>query len=214
MKMSGYKYNGAVNRVEIEEGRRYEIAGGIIFTHDLFKPIPDEFRKADYIVIDPPWEQGNLSTFYTKAEKLEKPQFTPFLDRVFEIIRELDVDSCYMEFGKRNLEMAVERMKEIFPNVTVKETCYYNKYPCFMICGEDNPITLEEGIKDELLLIDEIIGKKEGTVLDFCFGRGCVGRSAISHGRKFIGTELNINRLAVFKEWAEKNGGKKECLSL
>lgn len=208
----GLKYNGAIDRVKIENDTTYVVNNGqgLLKQHNLFNEIPEFFFNADYIVFDPPWNSGNLKSFYTKADlKLDQEWFS-FIDRIFELIGTLNVNSCYMEFGEQWLNVAVERMKEIFDNVRVIESLYYNKNKCYFIIGENegHEIELENVVKDELKVIDEIISKKEGTVLDFCLGRGAVSRTAYKYNKKFIGTELNINRLAVSYEDLLKMGAK------
>lgn len=203
-KMRGYKYNGAIDRVQITTGKKYEVNNGqgLLFQHDIFDDIPAEFYTADYVVVDPPWNRGNLSSFYTKADmKLDKG-FEQFLNRVFEVIGEIGVNSCYMEFGFQFKEVVIDHMKKVFDNVREIESRYYKKNPCYFIIGENegHHLDFDTTIRDELLVIDEIIRLKSGKVLDFCLGRGAVSRSAFRYNKPFIGTELNINRLAVAYE--------------
>lgn len=209
--MKNHKYNGAIDRMNITPEQTHYINNGqgILKCHDLFKDILPFMRNADYVVVDPPWEKGNLKCFYTKADKKLDNSFEEFIDRIFYLLVELDVNSCYMEMGKRELEHITEKMRSVFPNVRVIESKYYNKYPCYFVIGEKEgyQIELEDVVKDELKVIEEIISKKNGTVLDFCLGRGAVSRYAYKNNKKFIGTELNINRLAVSLEDIKKMGG-------
>lgn len=211
-RLRGHKYNGAINRVKIENDTVYTVddGQGYLKQHNLFDEIPDFFREADYIVFDPPWNGGNLKSFYTKADLVLDQEWFGFIDRIFELMRTLKVNSCYMEFGEQYLNLAVERMNEVFDNVRVIESRYYNKHKCYFVIGENegHEIELENVIKDELKVIDEIISKKDGRVLDFCLGRGAVSRTAYKYKKPFIGTELNINRLAVSYEDLVKMGAK------
>lgn len=211
-KTAGHKYNGAIDRLRVKENNRHIIGDkqGVLFTHDLFQPIPPEFETADYVVCDPPWNNGLMKGFYIKAEKTIDKTFADLLDRMFEIIKALDVKDCYMEIGKQAVKNVEERMKAIFPSVKVIESKYYNKYPCYFVIGEQkgHEIALEAVVKDELDVIDEIISKQTGTVLDFCCGRGAVSRSAYKHSKSFVCSDLNINRLAVAIEDIIKMGGK------
>lgn len=215
-KMKGYTYNGAIERVGIDEKHKYIIndGQGIIFQNNVFDEIPKEFYAADYIVVDPPWSMGNLRSFYTKAEMELDKEFEQFLDRIFYVIKETGVNSCYMEFGKQFKDEIVKRMSEVFDNVRVIDSFYYRTKPCFFIIGENEGhfLDFDTEPKDELKVIDEIIKLKDGTVLDFCLGRGAVSRTALKYNKKFVGSELNINRLAVSYEDLQKKGAKIESV--
>lgn len=212
--MRGFKYNGAIDRVNVKEDEKYIVndGQGVIFQHNIFDEIPQEFYTADYVVVDPPWNRGNLSSFYTKADmKLDK-EFEDFLNRVFEVIGTIGVNSCYMEFGAQYKDEIVSRMSTIFDNVRVIESFYYNTKPCFFIIGENegHHLDFDTTPKDELRVIDDIIKAHDGRVLDFCLGRGAVSRTALKYGKPFIGSELNINRLAVSYEDLAKKKAKIE----
>lgn len=88
-----------------------------------------------------------------------------------------------MEFGAKGLNEVVSRMEKIFDNVMVIDSLYYNKHKCYFVIGENegHHVDLENVVKDELKVIDEIISKKDGTVLDFCLGRGAVSRTAYKY---------------------------------
>ena len=207
--LRGHKYNGAIDRVNVQQGKTYKVDDcGILKVHNLFDEIPDFYYNADYVVVDPPWNISNLKSFYTKAEKTLDKDFESFLNRIFEILSTLKVNSCYMEFGYQFADEIKSRMEKVFDNVRVIESCYYNTKPCVFIVGENDGHVLDfdTTYRDELKVIEDIIARKEGTVLDFCLGRGAVSRSAYKHGKKFIGTELNINRMAVSIEDLIKKG--------
>ena len=67
--MSKWEYGGAYQRHPIENKRAVFDNGSIVQHHDIFKPLPDFMLQADTLFIDPPWNQGNISSFYTKAGK-------------------------------------------------------------------------------------------------------------------------------------------------
>lgn len=206
----GIKYNGAIDRMKIKPEQTHVINGGqgILKVHNVFDEIPDFYRNADYVVVDPPWNRGNLKAFYTKADMELDREFEEFLDRLFFILKEIGVNSCYMEFGNQYKDVIREKMASVFDSVRVIDSYYYKTKPCVFVIGENkgHELVLEDKPKDELLVIEEIISKKQGTVLDFCLGRGAVSRNALKYGRKFIGTELNINRLAVSLEYLKNMG--------
>lgn len=210
--LKGHKYNGAIDRVNISPDKKYIINNGqgVIFNHNVFDEIPKEFYEATYVVVDPPWSMGNLRSFYTKAEKELDKEFEEFLDRIFYVIKTIGVNSCYMEFGKQFKDEIVRRMSEVFDNVRVIDSFYYNTQPCFFVIGENkgHELDFDTTPKDELKVIDDIIRLKDGKVLDFCLGRGAVSRTALKYNKPFVGSELNVNRLAVSYEDLLKKGAK------
>lgn len=212
MKRCGMKYNGAIDRMNITPEQMHIINSGqgILKVHNVFDAIPDFFRKADYVVVDPPWNRGNLKAFYTKADMELDREFDEFLNRLFYILKEIGVNSCYMEFWNQYKDVIREKMSAVFDFVRVIDSFYYKTKPCVFVIGENegHELALDNQPKDELLVIEEIISKKQGTVLDFCLGRGAVSRNALKYGRKFIGTELNINRLAVSLEDLKNMGAE------
>lgn len=49
-----------------------EIGTGKIKVHDIFYPLPNFMKQADFIFSDPPCSLININTFYTKADIKEK----------------------------------------------------------------------------------------------------------------------------------------------
>ena len=205
--MRNHKYNGAVDRINAKADKTYTIdKDGVIFAHNVFDEIPSQFYHANYVITDIPYNKSALKSYYTKADMECDKEFTQFLDRIFEVVEEISADAFFVETGKQSLKTVTERMQKLFLNVRVIEAVYYGKYPCYFVMGESHPIALEDTVKDELDVIDEIISKKEGTVLDFCLGQGAVSRSAYKYHKPFVGSDLNINRLAVAIEYLQKQG--------
>lgn len=221
--MRGYKYNGAIDRINVQEGVRYRIDDkGVMFTHDMFDPIPQEFFHADTVFIDPPWNLINVKTFYTKANKVyTEGGFDVFMGRIFHILRELttkgQLEVALVEMGKQYVNVFAEGIRQIFGNVRVYESKYYNKYPCFIIQGWKHAgafVDIPDERKDELKMIDDYIRIRnqsgKHTILDFCNGRGATSRTAYKYGMPFICTEFNINRFAVAVEDLMKMGATVE----
>ena len=214
--MTGHKYNGAIDRIQVSSDEKYIIDGGkgIMMVHDLFNEIPEDFMNADYVITDPPYNDSAMKSYYRKANLEPDKTANELFERVFDVIREIQVNSCYMEVGLSAVDYVKSKMESIFDNVRVVDSFYYGNKPCAFVIGENEGyvIKLDEQPKDELKLIDEIISKKDGTVLDFCLGRGAVSRTAYKHDKRFIGSELNINRFAVSLEDILKKGAKIESV--
>ena len=67
--MANWNYGDAYLKYPIpEEGYEFD-NGSIVKVHDIFQPIPNFMKQADLLFIDPPWNLGNINTFYTKWQK-------------------------------------------------------------------------------------------------------------------------------------------------
>lgn len=214
-KLTNHKYNGAIDRINVNPNKKYIVdeynnheSQGIMMIHDLFNEIPQEFYKADYVIVDPPYNDSAMKSYYRKANLEPNKTSKELFERIFYIMKEINVNSCYMEVGILAMEYIKDKMSSVFDNVKVIESFYYGNKPCYFVVGENKGFELDfdETPKDELKVIDEIISKKDGIVLDFCLGRGAISRTAYKHKKRFIGTELNINRFAVSLEDIMKKG--------
>lgn len=216
----GYKYNGAIDSVDVRDGVVYEASKdgrplGEMFTHDIFNAIPRGYFDADVLFIDPPWNLSNIKTFYLKADiPYDRGQFGEFIARVFEVIRELHVrgqlKSAFIEIGKQNVDVFERELDDIFESVRRYDSRYYNRHPCYILQGWDagHFTDIPDEGKDELKMIDDIVRMNRGKhILDFCGGRGAISRTAFKYGSPFTLTELNRNRLAVaIKDIMDKGG--------
>ena len=148
---------------------------------------------------------------YTKAGKRDehKTDFTPFYKRFFECIDEIKPKKVFLEVFANNKESFIEEVKHRYPSVRVYELTYYHKKEnkCWFIVGESDAsaeypfegMDEEEGVEWICANVDfECIG-------DLCMGMGLVGKEAYKNGKKFVGTELNINRLAVLVDKIHTN---------
>lgn len=218
MTYRGYKYNGAIDVVNVQPNERYDVGDGqgLMFLHDIFDPIPDQFYSADYLFVDPPWNLGNIKTFYMKAElSYGHGIFDEFIYRIFEVIRELHdhgrLRSAFIEIGKQKVDVFEGELAGIYSFTRRYESKYYNQYLCYILQGWDagHYTDIPDDKRDELKLMDEIIRLNPGKkVLDFCGGQGGVSRTAYKYGNPFILTELNRNRLAVAIKDIMDKGGK------
>ena len=107
-----WSYGDAYKRHPVEPGKLIELEGGELMCHDIFCPLPDFMKKADIIFTDSPWNQGNIRSFYTKADLPFESTFEAFYRRLFECIAEIRPRVCYLEIGKEFLaEYMIERKK-------------------------------------------------------------------------------------------------------
>jgi len=184
--------------------------GSALKVHDIFEPLPEFMRSADLIFVDPPWNLGNLNTFYTKAERTDyQTSFERFYKRLFECIEEISPKTCYVEVGKEYLSEFIREMKSLFRNVTFYNSTYYHKESnlCYVIRGGHKRAKLPLDYMDEEDIIEWICEHESYSCIgDLCMGRGLVGLNAQKNGKKFVGTELNHKRLSVLLESLVKRG--------
>lgn len=198
--MANWNYGDAYLRHPIEDTVEFS-NGSILKVHNIFDKLPGFMKQADLIFVDPPWNLGNLNTFYTKAERTDhQDSFEKFYLRLFECIKEIKPNTCYVEIGKENLHNFIFEMKKIYKHVTFYNSSYYHKKEnmCYIIRGSNKRKTLKLDYIDEENIIEWICENEEYNCIgDLCMGRGLVAVNAHKNGKKFVGTELNKKRLSV-----------------
>ena len=175
--------------------------GSEVRVHDIFDPMPDYLKKADMVFVDPPWNKGNLKSFYTKAELTELPEeYEPFVERVFAYIDEIKPRVCYVEIGKEFLADFIMLMRIRFKYVTFYNSSYYHdkKNKCYIIRGSNKARKPDLDYMDEEDVIEWVCANEDyECVADFCMGTGLVGKAAAANGKPFVGGELNPKRLSL-----------------
>ena len=183
--------------------------GSIVQVHDIFDPIPEFMKSADLVFVDPPWNLGNINTFYMKADKEERiEQFESFYKRLFKCIKGIDPKTCYVEVGKEHLADFILEMRNLYKYVTFYNSTYYHKKEniCYVIRGSRKFKKPKLDYMDEEDIIEWICENEDYNVIgDLCMGRGLVAVNAHKNGKKFVGTELNHKRLSVLVGRVEKN---------
>lgn len=211
--MPKWDYGGAYLRHPIASGQTIEFVNGSkIKAHDIFEPLPDFMAEADLLFTDPPWNLGNLNTFYTKAGRTDyQDNFTAFYKRVFACISEISPRVCYIEVGKEYLAEFIIEMKRLYKAVTFYNSSYYHRRDsiCYVIRGGPKRIKLTLDYMDEEDIIAWVCKNEDYTCIgDLCMGRGLVGQNAYINGKRFVGTELNPKRLSVLIERICQSGGE------
>lgn len=189
--------------------KKYDMSGiinigtGTVKVHDIFNPLPDYMKNADVIFSDPPCSEGNLKTFYTKADLEKLKFFEDFQKRFFECVDEIKPKTLFLEVFANNKNSFYNECLKRFKQVIVLDSYYYhnkkNKCWVYYCCDEIDPKIVELlNNRDEQKII-ELICKNYNfeCIGDLCMGRGLVGYYANKYNRKFVGTELNQKRLAV-----------------
>lgn len=175
---------------------------------DWLKDLPEFMRRADTLFIDPPWNVGNINTFYTKAE-MSYPQvdFLEFSAQLIERVCTIAPSTIFVEMGKEYLGWWLNTLQADYRYVTFYNSTYYRKREnkCYVIHATNDHKTrrykpLED--MDEADIIAWITANHQYDCIgDLCMGTGLVGRRAYDAGKSFVGTELNYKRLALLVEY-------------
>ena len=214
--MNDWNYGDAYKRFPIEKGIAVFSDGSKLKVHDIFNHLPSYMLDADLVFVDPPWNQTNISTFYTKANKELEFDFTSFYKRLFVCIRQIDPKICYIEIGKEYLSIFIEELKKIYKYVTFYNSTYYHnkENKCYVIRGANKFKKPSLDGLDEEDIIKWICKNEEyNCIADLCMGRGLVAVNAYQSRKKFVGTELNHKRLSVALESLNNLGAKYEVVN-
>ena len=175
---------------------------------DWTESMPVWMREADTLFIDPPWNLGNVNTFYTKADREHvKFDFLAFSQKLLTRVDEIAPRFLFLEMGKEYLGWYLEECKRRFKYVTFYNSTYYHKREnkCYVIHATNEHKhrrykELED--LDEQRIIEWLcIHHDYQCIGDLCMGRGLVGKNAYLNGKRFVGTELNPKRLAVLVDF-------------
>lgn len=208
-----WEYDKAYERHPIHTGVAVFADGSMLKTHDIYNPLPKFMKEADLIFTDPPWNQGNLRSFYTKADMTYTPfnLYDDFYTILFKRIAEINPKVCYIEVGKDHLANFIIKMRELYKYVTFYNSSYYHRKDniCYVVRGSNNAAKPKLDFMDEENIIEWICANEEYTCIgDLCMGRGLVAINAFKNGHKFVGTELNHKRLSVTIESLVTLGAK------
>lgn len=205
-----YRYGDAWEQFPIEPGEVWGLPDGSRVTvHDIFNPLPDFMFNADLLFIDPPWNQGNLTSFYTKAGVTEYQAFGDFTNILFQRIGEIAPAICYIEIGNQSVDAWYERLRMMYPYVQRWSVIYYRKHPTNIIRGSNiGVLNYDYTGMDEAKVIAKAAKLENYIVMgDLCMGQGLVGLAAFCVGKPFVGTELNKRRLANLLKKINEAGG-------
>lgn len=199
--MANWNYDDAYLRYPCQNELITFDNGSKLRVHDIFNELPSFMLEADLLFVDPPWNRGNLNTFYTKADlKNDRGDYDDFYKILFTRIKEIKPTICYVEVGKQYLADFIIEMRKIFKYVTFYNSSYYHKKDniCYVVRGSNNFKKPKLDYMDEEDIIAWICENEEYTCVgDLCMGRGLVAINATKNKKRFVGTELNHKRLSV-----------------
>ena len=207
----GFRYGDSWEKFPIRAGEMWieESSGSQLAVWDIFDGLPAFMLNADLIYCDPPWDTGNLRSFYTKAGKGDRPAFESFAEVLFARLMEIGPPACYLEIGGRNLEVFLGRLAQIYLVVQSWPVTYYRKNPSWLVRGGHERCAVDFSGMDDIdtprLALES---ERFSCVADLCMGRGLTAVTAYNLGKRFVGTELYRRRLACAIEKVAKAGGK------
>lgn len=181
-----------------------KIGNGTVKVHDIFDDLPSFMKNADCLFIDPPCNDGNLKSFYTKADLVKRDSFIKFNNRLFDLIDLINPKHLFIEAFKSNYDEIFSKINQRFgDNMQVFQSYYYGttNNKCWIFYATIEPNKFEIPFMDEEKVIEYICKNVNFNCIgDLCMGKGLVGFYANKYNKKFVGTELNQKRLACLIE--------------
>lgn len=176
-----------------------------VAVHDIFDPLPPFMHQADTLFVDIPYNQSLLTNFsYRPGVTLaagNTAKFADFTNRLFACIAEIAPAFAFIEVGKEALPEYAQRLAGMYKYCTFYNSTYYrkNENKCYILHATNDAkrkryAELED--QDEAAIVAWLCANHPFTYIgDLCMGEGLVGREAHRNGRRFVGTELNHDRL-------------------
>lgn len=211
--MSNWDYGNVWESYPIKPGEVWESqSGDKVMVGDLTKDnVKNLCESVDLVYVDPPWGQGLLSGFRTKAGISEKQSFDDFLARMFRVISSVNPKYVFIEMGNawvdslcRAGNVSGRKVVDTYP-ITYNDT-----RPATLLQFRGSAPSLRvypllEKVYDDSetpRIVVESLNDKVSSVLDLCTGRGATAEAAWEHKKVFYGMELNPKRLA----WVLRTG--------
>jgi len=200
-------YGKSYEKYPINEGEIWNCNESSIAVCDLTKSLPEFMLHADMLYCDPPWSLGNVNMFNSKAGREYMNSFNEFYDSLFENIKKIAPEVCYLEIGEKNRELYIQKLSELYPVVQDWQITYYKKNKCYLLRAAQSPTDFDfSNYDDEETPALAVKNESPRVVGDLCTGRGLTGIAALTNNCSFVGTELNKRKLAVFIERAKRKG--------
>jgi hypothetical protein len=134
--------------------------------------------------------------------------FRVFFERLFACIAEIDPTEAFVEIGKQHLSDFLVAMDKLFPEVFFYDSYYYHRTQNKSFIVHGSKITGSkiphryplDGIDEDDACNWVCQNLPFNCIGDLCMGKGATGFYANEAGKRFVGTEVNADRLAVLSE--------------
>jgi hypothetical protein len=164
------------------------------------------------VYVDPPWNRGNLATWYHKASLQDTPEFLDLTRRLIRLCGKYSPRAAYLEMGRQFIDTLEHQARFEGAYVTNSwEVVYYRKRPSNLIrisFNSPDPLPFDLTGWDDMLTVQKAIELDcpGGAVVDFCSGKGRTAKCAFWQGLQFVGTELNPKRADLLLNWWRTQG--------
>jgi hypothetical protein len=162
-----------------------------------------DVHERPIMYVDPPWSQGNMTTFYHKADLVEARSFSALLDKVVSLGRSF-CSQVWIEMGRRETARLLELLHEKGARSRVYPITYYGRNPANLVSASWQEEVAEYpslfGMDDEKTPGEVLRLTRPAGVFDPCTGRGLTAVSAVSEKVPFLGVELNPIRAGITLE--------------
>ncbi len=192
-------YDNKHEKFPIEPGQIWKSQLAQVSVCDITKSLPKYFDGADMIYSDPPWSLGNVNMFNSKAGREYMNNYSEFYQHLFIHIARINPRICYLEIGEQNVGLFLCELSKIYQKTQAWKIKYYKKHDCWLLRGShESYIDFDyTGLDDTETPTKAISLEQPKCVGDFCTGRGLTAIGAMKNGVRFVGTELNKEKLSV-----------------
>lgn len=201
-----YEYGGAYRDYPVD-GAHIFPDGSTLAVQSVLSGMPDWMQNADLLFCDPPWNESNLKSFYTKNGQPPEADYTTFFNALFAAIRSISPRTAYVEIGKDHLADVISEMRIRYDHVTFYNSTYYHKPDnlCYVVRGSKSRRRAPklDGMDEEDIIRWVCENEDYSCIADPCIGQGLVALYASRAGKRFVGTDINARRLAVARKRVE-----------
>lgn len=198
--MADWTYGHEGTRFPVEVGSTWRVGGHLAGCGDLMAGGQEVLAgllalsgPPTLLYTDPPWQQGNLNSFRTKAGLAKAPYH--YLDLYRRILSAAPVPA-WVESGVREREQVAAVLPG--PVTACFPVTYYRKHPSLLhYSGPTPPPVDPTGLDDDYTPGRALSGYPAGIVLDPCAGRGLTALSAERAGWRSVNLELSPYRTSV-----------------
>ena len=192
--MTKWDYGPEGRAYPVERGQAWSCGSHLFVCASAFQV--NHPRPPFLVYSDPPWNQGNLASFHTKAG-LTPPGFT-WLDLYRRVIWLAAGGPCFIEGGNRQADAVAAECagRGIYRQWPIT---YYRRQPAVLhYCGPELPDGLDPTRVDDDFTPGLVLNAYErATVLDPCAGRGVTSRAAQLAGWASVNVEIHPRRLSA-----------------
>ena len=205
-----WRYGDAGDRWPVRDGDIWQVGDHVVACGDNGRgasaELMDLFGAPDYVYSDPPWNQGNVNSFRTKAGlQPDRDGFAQFLLTFSGVVTR--ARAAFIEMGRKELSTLDAAMTSRgWAQVRIWDIVYFGDKPCVLsLYAPAGSSILTQVLTGDPTGMDDAltpgwavpaISKPGDVIFDPCMGRGCTAEHSSKAGRLVRGVELHPRRLA------------------